>query len=292
MQNEFISESEKLDSTKYVPVSGHPVRREKEPDKFDGRTVEWKDFLVHFEQVSDWNRWSYHEKAQQLVMCLRGEAQKLLGDLTARQRTDYDNLQSILTKRFNPQELVIAHRCEFRSRKRKHGENPSDYGYALRRLGCLAFPNMTYDDREINVLEQFINGIGNSAIHDHVIFHHPTTLEAAISLAIEFESVKGPQLSLSKPNYASDTVNVVTNKSEKQTPEQEPLKDMAELMKLMQSCVEKLSKIKTNRGGKRQNKNLASTECYYCHKKGHIAKYCPDRMTNVTPSNPNATQEN
>jgi hypothetical protein len=26
-----------------------PVRKEKEPDKFDGRTVEWKDFIVHFE---------------------------------------------------------------------------------------------------------------------------------------------------------------------------------------------------------------------------------------------------
>ena len=134
------------------------------------------------------------------------------------------------------------------SKNPKHGENPSDYGYALKRLGCLAFPNMTYDDREINVLEQFITGIGNSAIHDHVIFHHPTTLKAAISLAIEFESVKGPQLSVSKPNYASDTVNVVTNKSEKQTPKQEPL--MAELMKLMQSCERNSPKSKLIEGGK------------------------------------------
>ena len=102
-------------------------RKHKEPDKFDGKSVEWKDFLVHFEQVSDWNCWSYEEQSQQLVMCLRGEAQKLLGDLTVEQRKDYDNLKSILTKRFNPQELVIAHRCEFRSRKRNKGESPSDY---------------------------------------------------------------------------------------------------------------------------------------------------------------------
>ena len=67
---------------------------------------------------------------------------------------------------------------------------------------------MTYVDREVNVLRQFINGIDNSAIHDHVIFHHPTTLEAPISIAIEFESVHGPQLSVSKPTYASDTVSV------------------------------------------------------------------------------------
>ena len=42
---------ERLGSTKYVPVSSHPVRREKEPDKFYGRTVEWKDFLVLYERV-------------------------------------------------------------------------------------------------------------------------------------------------------------------------------------------------------------------------------------------------
>lgn len=79
-------------------------------------------------------------------MCLIGEAQTLLGDLTVEQRSE--SLKSILTKRFNPQELVIAHRCEFRSLRRKSGESPSDYGYFLRRLGCLAFPDMTYKDNQ------------------------------------------------------------------------------------------------------------------------------------------------
>lgn len=58
--------------------NSHPIRKEKETDKFDGRSVEWKEFIVHFEQVSSWNRWTYDEQGQQLVMCLRGEAQKLL----------------------------------------------------------------------------------------------------------------------------------------------------------------------------------------------------------------------
>ena len=79
---------------------------------------------------------------------------------------------------FWPRDLILAHRCEFRSHRRKSGESSSDYGYSLRRLGCLAFPDMTNKDREINVLEQFINGIGNSAIHDHVLFHHPQSLKA------------------------------------------------------------------------------------------------------------------
>ena len=139
MSNRFTSvNTPRVNSSNH----SHPVRKEKEPDKFDGRSVEWKDFIVHFEQVSSWNKWSYNEQGQQLIMCLRGEAQKLLGDFTVEQRSDYASLKSILTKRFNPQELVIAHRCEFRSRRRKFGASPSDFGYSLRRLGCLAFPDM------------------------------------------------------------------------------------------------------------------------------------------------------
>lgn len=66
---------------------------------------------------------------------------------------------------------------------------------------------MNYNDREINVLEQYINVIGNSAIHDHVLFHHPKPLEEAISLAIEFEAVKGPQFSGHKPLYGGEVVS-------------------------------------------------------------------------------------
>lgn len=52
--------------TSRVNRSDHsqPVRKEKEPDKFDGRSVEWKYFIVHFEQVSSWNKWSYHVQGQ------------------------------------------------------------------------------------------------------------------------------------------------------------------------------------------------------------------------------------
>lgn len=63
----------------------HPSRhkrKEKEPDKFDSKNVAWQDYLVHFGQASDWNNLSYEEKSQQLVMSLRGKAQKFLAELS------------------------------------------------------------------------------------------------------------------------------------------------------------------------------------------------------------------
>lgn len=112
---------------------------------------------------------------------------------------------------------------------------------------------MTYKAREINVLEQFINGIGNSAIHDHVIFQHPQSLEAAISLATEFGAVKGSQLHVSKP-VRVENVYLVQSKSECGSKNAESLhvehqqdspsesKSLSELFKTLESCVDKFSK--------------------------------------------------
>lgn len=57
---------------------------------------------------------------------------------------------------------------------------------------------MCYAEREIIIIEQFMNGIGISGIWSHVILHHPKTLESAMSSAKELKAVKGPQLSLTK----------------------------------------------------------------------------------------------
>lgn len=57
------------------------TRREKEPEKFDRKSTDWKDYIVHFEQTARWNNWNETKMAQQLSMSLRGHVQKLYGDL-------------------------------------------------------------------------------------------------------------------------------------------------------------------------------------------------------------------
>ncbi|MES9903136.1 MAG: hypothetical protein ABW168_10735 [Sedimenticola sp.] len=188
------------------------IRQAKEPDKFDGKSIEWKYYLVHFEQVAMWNQWSGTEKAQQLAMSLRGQAQKLLSDLNPIELQNYENLRNILSQRYDPQERGVAHRCECRVRNRNKNETPAEFAYSLRRIACLAFPDMPYQFREINVLEQFLNGIGSSDVREHIIFHHPKTVEQTISLTIEYEAVKGSQVFPSKPHSNIDEGYVHTLK--------------------------------------------------------------------------------
>ena len=52
--------------------------RQRDPDKFNGQTIEWSDYLIHFETVANWNGWNDFEKASQLIMSLQGEVQGVL----------------------------------------------------------------------------------------------------------------------------------------------------------------------------------------------------------------------
>ena len=76
-------------------------RKPKEPQTYDG-TSDFKDYILHFEQVAVWNKWSDIEKAQQLVMCLRGQAQKILPDLTLDQVNEYSEVRAAVERRFEP----------------------------------------------------------------------------------------------------------------------------------------------------------------------------------------------
>ena len=146
-------------------------RKHKTPDSYDGKGVEWTDYICHFEQVSRWNRWSESDMAAQLAMSLRGNAQRILSELTTAELSNYRFLKHSLSQRFCPPEREIAHRCEFRNRKRQSNETVADFGYALRRLSSLAYPHLPVDARESVLIEQYIAGLGIKICADTCNFH-------------------------------------------------------------------------------------------------------------------------
>lgn len=80
------------------------ILKEKEPDKIVGISTDWQYCIISFEQVADLNNWNEHERAQQLIMCLKGNAQKLLSKCTRTYLQNYQRLKNVLGRRFNPVE--------------------------------------------------------------------------------------------------------------------------------------------------------------------------------------------
>ena len=109
-----VSSTQKLDANGNFPnVSNVSSSKNKmlEPETFDGlSSAEWAEYIIHIEQIAEWNNWSNTQKAKMLSIKLRGEAQKLLGSLSSDQYNNYETLKTTLSHRFNPQERESAYR--------------------------------------------------------------------------------------------------------------------------------------------------------------------------------------
>ena len=162
-------------------------RKPKEPQTYDG-TTDFKDYILYFEQVAIWNKWNDVEKAQQLVMCLRGQAQNILPDLALCQMNTYSEVRAAVERRFDPPGREIAYKRELRDKRLHQSESISQYGYSILRLVTLSYPEIPRDAKDIFAIDHFIHGLSSYDMKKHVHFNHPKTLDEAITLAVEYEA--------------------------------------------------------------------------------------------------------
>jgi hypothetical protein len=78
-------------------------------------------------------------------------------------------------------------------KNKKSQKSASNFGFTLQRLCSLAFPEVLSNARKIYVINHFINGLSCPEIRSHIQFRHPSTINAAIALAVKFKAFKGSQ---------------------------------------------------------------------------------------------------
>ena len=272
-------------------------KKEVHPDNFDGSgKTEWSDYLVHFEQCTWWNQWSDAQKAQMLSILLRGEAQRLLSGLTVAQLRNFDAIKQIISDRYEPKEKDVAYRCQFRYRMREKGENVSDYGYHLTRLAQKAYPNLTMNQLEVHIIDQFITGLNNYELQKHVQFGHPKSLYEAIGLATEYEALEGSVDRIKKPKADVETIApIVTRENDKQPAENITMEQLDKLIekKLNLLTVSSRSRSKSPSANPNSEPNPTKSEsksstvgkqtsktelyCSYCKRNNHNIEDCRTR---------------
>ena len=275
-----------------LTISYHELpthRSSKDANTFDGKSSDWKDYIIHFEFVASWNGWNDYEKLQQLVMSLRGQAQKILTELSVEQFKSYEEVRDFIGRRFNPVERETAYRCQFHNRKQQRQESASDFGYSLQRLCLQAFQNINPEAREIYLIDQFIYGLARPELRSHVQFRHPTSIDAAIALAIEYEAFEASHGILRKPHFEPEgQINSVKTSKSTQSQERSSWADsitLHDIAKLLQDLMLTIKSGNSNSSCSRSNSadrrsKLQNAEYYHCHKKGHIASNCPAKQEN------------
>ena len=169
------------------------------PDRFDENTTSWPDWIRHFETVSSYNEWNDIDKAANMVLSLQPSC---LGEIPDHKMRDYMELRQWLSHRFDPTEQELSWKVKFRCRSYNKGkETVADYGRDMKKLSRKAFPRVSSDQLDEIIIDAFCDGMKNEDMKRHVLFKNPMTMDRAIALAIEYESVEGSRPVQSHLNY-------------------------------------------------------------------------------------------
>jgi hypothetical protein len=158
------------------------------PNLFDGKQ-DWKRYLMQFELVAEVNQWNSVQKAVNLARSLIGSARTVLADLTLEQFKHFPTLVAAIERRYQPREKILANKALFNTRKQKSDEDAASYSEVLRLLARQAFPDASAEVREERICDRFVEGLADTELRRHIYLSHLTSLEAVVSVAIEWEAI-------------------------------------------------------------------------------------------------------
>ena len=168
------------------PMSPNKSSVKLKPATYDGN-VHWSDYKAHFDECAELNGWSEKEKGLYLAVSLRGQAQRVFGNLSTK-TNNYTELSWALQERFAPPNQTELYRVQLRERRQKATETLSELGQDIRRLTNLAYPTAPADLRETLSKEQFIDALISSDMRIRIKQTRPVDLNDAIRHAVELEA--------------------------------------------------------------------------------------------------------
>ncbi len=128
------------------------------------------------DELSRYYNWDEQETCRQARAHLRGTALAYVRRAPFPPCT-WEELKTLLMKRFQPRDLTAMYKAQFRSYCRCQTEDIYTYVETLQRLADLAWPFMDYHAKEEMVIDQFLLGMGNHELSMQVVAHGHRRME-------------------------------------------------------------------------------------------------------------------
>lgn len=262
------------------------------PEPFDG-TGTWLEWVAHFENVAIVNNWvNADDKLKWLRVRLTGKAQTAFMRFPEATRNNFGEAIVALNRRFNPDSKRELYVAELQSRKKRKDEDWASFGDALKVLADKAYPDLEENARERLALNQFLAELGNPQIAFGVKQKRPKTAEDAVVSTIELESY----LTTADVQRVSATVPLSDSGQECNaaalavvTPRADNYRGGdSSLTETLKALNERLSHLELRMDSEKESprqsvdaaqrrKGSATTTCWSCGRKGHIARFCRSR---------------
>ena len=275
------------------PNGKNSNRRTILPEKYSGLTP-LNEYLVHFELCAEINGWSETDKAKYLAVCLRGQAQALLGSIQRRQLGDYQYLVGTLQERFGLEGQTEIFMAELQTKTKSHKETYQELADGILRLVGKAYPSATSDTLRILSVQHFIKALTDKDLRIRIKLLKPLTIREAVLAAIEFEAIqKAEQTAV--PTKSDKVRKVTASPTPSESPKPRRKKEKAPKVQQVSTAkpspdnhlAEKLQQIssqlnllhtkpaeQTGEVRPRERKPLDQVECFRCCERGHYASRC------------------
>ena len=225
------------------------IQKPKKPATYSGKTG-WREFLIHFKMVSEFNKWDDRNKAFELALSVRDNAQVTPSDLKPQEWKNFKTVVAALTCRFEPEDQSKLYRSEVKNMFRKKDETLTEFAQDIKRLVRLAYPNTDMDVHATLGRNAFEDSLRDPDMEWAVHEGKSKTIETAVKLALEFEAFRGSRI-----QQIPIRLNKVTLKVQTEEPVQGKRND---------------NNSRNRNHGVPRNQKV----CIYCGRKGHIEQDC------------------
>ena len=229
----------------------------------------WEEYLTHFNLFSDWNGWNADDKAEALLMALKGDAADLVYGLPECRRLSFEQLGIVLRSRFGAGVNIAADKKKLKDRRKLKEESWNQMGQDIAKLARRIYITAP-DVAESEAKDAFIRALPED-LKLVVAAGNPPTLRDCIDNVTQLCSVMNREDKAVRIRFAEEIPSEVLFSSKQQNSSD----NSSEVYPNKEGYQGPRRSYSPSPRRNWNNRDPRELKCYFCDEIGHMLRYCP-----------------